>query len=111
LLGERNPESLVPPINLRTGARQLARVIKAFAIELAFALLSLAVLGAGAYYLGNPGNSHSIATLATVLGSFGVTAAALAARAKAQAQALFTELRTSFYSELVGEHATRLPAN
>jgi hypothetical protein len=111
LIGGMNPQALVPPHAQAQQLRGITLVLRAFWPQILLAVLGVVVVAVGAYFLseGDAG-SHEIGVVLGILGSFGITSAALIAKAKESVFQVFTRMRQLYYTELVRTAAARLPA-
>lgn len=106
--GERDPEDLLQSGHLLARVGMLWPVLKSFWVQILFGVAGIALLAAGGAVLAG-GGDQATATVATILGFFGLTSAGLYARAKAAANSLIAQFKSVFDADLVGRLATLLP--
>ena len=104
-----DPTTLIGPYALLRNFRMVARVLRAFWIQLVLTGLGAAALIAFADLLASPrGTSWAKGLLATA-GIAGFSVAGLSAKLKNQAQALLVRLRQDAYTDLIAVDITTAP--
>ena len=104
LLTGRDPTTLVDSQVLAKAARRIRPLLKAFSWELALGVIAAVVLGLSAFH-----HSQLTGTVGAVLGVFGLTTSALAARTKAMLQTVGTRVREEIYEDVVVVAIQNLP--
>jgi hypothetical protein len=104
-----DPTTLIGPYALLRNFRMVARVVRAFWIQIVLTGLGAAALIAFADLLASPrGTSWAKGLLATA-GITGFSVAGLSAKLKNQAQALLKRLRQDAYTDLISVDITTVP--
>jgi hypothetical protein len=111
ILGQRDGASLVSPRDVLEHPASLLTLARPLIPEVVIAALGVALLLGAAWVLGTSVMSDWIGAIAAVLGLAGVTAGGLAAKARASATNLLTELRDDVYRNLVADKAIVAPAS
>ena len=104
LLTGRDPLTLVDFHVLEKASRRVGPLVRAFSAELIFGAVATVVLGLSVFYF-----SRLPGTLGTVLGAFGLTTSALAARTKAMVQTVGSKVHDAIYEDVVLGAVCRLP--
>jgi hypothetical protein len=110
LIGGMSAQTLVPGHAQAQKLRGLELVIKAFWPQLLGAILGAVVLAVGAYLLVTADvTTKEIGAALGVLGSLGITSAALIAKSKESVLQVFSRMRLLYYTDLVSAAASRVP--
>jgi hypothetical protein len=115
--GERSTADLQPPGKVKTSATAKAwkdlKLYRTAALSLKVpligAVISIALLVAGASLLAEGSGSTALTTLVGILGALGLTSAGLYARAKADVTSLLTNLSQTVETERIRQAANRCP--
>lgn len=108
ILGQ-DPSTLIHPAALLHGKRTTLRLARAFWPQLLTTTLSLAVVAAFLLLLTTDTGGAFTQTLLALIGTIGLSAATLAAKAKNATQSLLARLRQRAHSDLVAMEVTRVP--
>ena len=108
VLGQ-DPSTLVKPSALMHGPRTTLRLARAFWPQLLGGVLSLAVVAAFLLLLTTGAGGPGLKTALALVGTIGLSASTLAAKAKNATQSLFARLRQSCNSDLVALEVTSVP--
>jgi phospholipase C len=109
LLTGRDPETLLDATDLLRRSRQVRGLLAAFWPEIVGLALTLLLLSGAVYVLTRPGGGHTFAAALAILGSVGVTASGLAARAKSAAQGVMAHLQQTLYQDAIDASVTLRP--
>ncbi len=110
LIGGMSAQTLVPGHGQVQKLHGLELVIKAFWPQLIIGILGAVVLAVGAYLLATADvTTKEIGAALGVLGSFGITSAAVIARSKESVLQVFSRMRLLYYTDLVSTAASRVP--
>jgi hypothetical protein len=110
LIGGMSAQTLVPGHAQVQKLRGMGLVIKAFWPQLMIGVLGAIVLAAGAYLLVTADVTRKeIGAVLGVLGSLGITSAALIAKSKESVLQVFSRMRLLYYTDLVSAAASRVP--
>lgn len=108
VLGQ-DPSTLVKPITLLHGKFTTLRLARAFWPQLLVGALSLGVVAAFVLLLTTDTGGPITTALLGLIGTVGVSASTLAAKAKNATQSLLTRLRQDAHSDLVAIEVTSVP--
>ncbi|MCU1658152.1 MAG: hypothetical protein JWO57_2808 [Pseudonocardiales bacterium] len=108
VLGQ-DPATLVRPSTILHGKRTTLRVFRAFWPQLLVGAASVAAVAVFVLLLTSDRGNPAIKTLLALVGTIGLSASTLAAKAKSASQSLLTRLRQSAYSDLVAIEVTTVP--
>jgi len=110
LIGGMSAQTLVPAHAEVQKLRGLELVVKAFWPQLLIGIVGALVLAAGAYLLVTADVTRKeIGAALGVLGSLGITSAALIAKSKESVLQVFSRMRLLYYTDLVSAAASRIP--
>ena len=105
----REPTTYVRPYALLHGWRTTLRAFRGFWPQLLLATVSAALVTAVAYFLGTGQGTAWVTSVLAFLGTVGLTASGIAAKAKSAGQQLVARLRQDAYSDLVAVAVTVVP--
>jgi len=110
LIGGMSAQTLVPDHAEAQKLRGLGLVVKTFWPQLIIGIVGALVLAVGAYLLVTADvTTKEIGAALGVLGSFGITSAALIAKSKESVLQVFSRMRLLYYTDLVSAAAARVP--
>ena len=110
LIGGMSAQTLVPAHPQGEQIRGLELVLRAFWPQVLIGTIGVVVLAVGAYFLATADfTAKEIGAALGVLGSFGITSAAVIARSKESVSQVFNRMRTLYYTDLVSAAASRVP--
>ena len=110
LIGGMSAQTLIPDHAEAQKLRGLGLVIKAFWPQLIIGIVGALVLAVGAYLLVTADvTTKEIGAALGVIGSFGITSAALIAKSKESVLQVFSRMRLLYYTDLVSAAAARVP--
>jgi len=103
-------QTLIPDHAEAQKLRGLGLVVKAFWPQLIIGIVGALVLAVGAYLLVTADvTTKEIGAALGVIGSFGITSAALIAKSKESVLQVFSRMRLLYYTDLVSAAAARVP--
>lgn len=114
LLSDTSPQTLVATDETLKRARSLRPLLRSFAVESFGALISLTLIGGAILWavLVGPGFAKALgATIAGLLGAFGLSSSVAVARVKAVGQGLLEQLRNKISTDAIRAAATYLPGD
>jgi len=110
LIGGMSAQTLIPDHAEAQKLRGLGLVVKAFWPQLIIGIVGALVLAVGAYLLVTADvTTKEIGAALGVIGSFGITSAALIAKSKESVLQVFSRMRLLYYTDLVSAAAARVP--
>ena len=110
LIGGMSAQTLIPDHAEAQKIRGLGLVVKAFWPQLIIGIVGALVLAVGAYLLVTADvTTKEIGAALGVIGSFGITSAALIAKSKESVLQVFSRMRLLYYTDLVSAAAARVP--
>ncbi len=110
LIGGMSAQTLVPDHAEAQKLRGLGLVVKAFWPQLIIGIVGALVLAVGAYLLVTADvTTKEIGAALGLLGSFGITSAALIAKSKESVLQVFSRMRLLYYTDHVSAAAARVP--
>jgi hypothetical protein len=110
LIGGMSAQTLVPDHAEAQKLRGLGLVVKAFWPQLLVGIAGALALAVGAYLLVTADvTTKEIGAAIGVLGSLGITSAALIAKSKESVLQIFSRMRLVYYTDLVSAAAARVP--
>lgn len=110
LIGGMSAQTLIPAHPRGEQIRGLELVLRAFWPQVLIGTIGIVVLAVGAYFLATADfTTKEIGAALGVLGSFGITSAAVIAKSKESVSQVFSRMRTVYYTDLVSAGASRVP--
>lgn len=110
LVGGMSAQTMIPDHAEAQKLHGLGLVLKAFWPQLIIGVLGAVVLAVGAYLLATADvTTKEIGAALGVLGSAGITSAAVIAKSKESVLQVFSRMRLLYYTDLVSAAASRVP--